>query len=105
MFDFSIIERMFFDSESSGEVGRVDFLTVMICTVTHLIDATASRVHFSGRDCTRREGKIMDSIATIRDGPSMLKIVLYVSANSEPDFSPILLLPPIGDSPAHGIHS
>lgn len=41
----------------------------------------------------KRKGNIVDNIATIRDEPPMLKIVLYASTNSELDFSPILLLP------------
>ena len=32
---------------------------------------------FSGRNCMKREGDIMDRIATIRDGLLMLKTVLY----------------------------
>lgn len=68
----------------------------MRCVVTRLIvDAmrVAWWVHFSTRDCERWKGNIIDSIATIQDGPPMLEIVLHASANSELDFSLVLLLP------------
>ena len=81
--------RMFFKSESSGEVARVGFLAAMRCLVTRLIvDAmrVMSRARYSTSDCARRKGNIIDSIVTIPDGPSVLGIVLYASANSELGF-------------------
>jgi len=66
----------------------VDFLTAMTCAFTRLpVDAgcAMSRARFSGRNCTEREGNVMDGIATVQDGP-VLKIVVSAPANLEPHF-------------------
>lgn len=44
-----------------------------------IVDAAypRQRVHFSGRDCMKREGDIIDMTATIQDGLLVLKIVLH----------------------------
>lgn len=79
MLDFSITERTYLDPKSSGEAAGADFLATKICMVTRpIIDATCamSRASLAG-EWTKREGNILDRIATIRDGLLMLKIVLY----------------------------
>jgi len=48
---------------------------------------TISRIRFSRRKCTKREGNVMDRVATVQDGLPMMKIVVYGSANLEPHFS------------------
>ena len=67
----------------------MDFLTAMTCAFTRLqVDAgcAMSRACFSGRNCTEREGNVMDRIATVQDGLPVLKIEVYGSANLEPHF-------------------
>lgn len=43
MFNFGIMERMSFSSESFGEAAKVDFLAARICAITQLIVGAARR--------------------------------------------------------------